>query len=181
VARELCITRAAAATTCCRCTCARATWDKTEHRHELADCQRGLGRSPLASPLDLERFMSWPRADFNMGDVENKALTSSTPAKYVLICHCNRHRLSNIESVVGHEYFLQLDWQPCHLPRLVPAELKERPHRLPRPGIQHMTCAPSPPRGQGIEDVCSCAPEAAHENAQRHRTTFVTVKQHPPS
>ena len=92
--------------------------------------ERAFGRE-----YDLDIFMIVAVSDFNMGAMENKGLnifndkycwrpprprpTTTTPA--------SKRR--------GARIFPQLDRQPHHLPRLVPALPEGRPHRLPRPGI----------------------------------------------
>ena len=57
-------------------------------------------------PLDLERFMIVATSDFNMGAMENKGLNIFN-TKYVLANQATATDadFSNIESVVGHEYF----------------------------------------------------------------------------
>ena len=57
-------------------------------------------------PLDLERFMIVATSDFNMGAMENKGLNIFN-TKYVLASQATATDtdFSNIESVVGHEYF----------------------------------------------------------------------------
>ncbi|MEY2954184.1 MAG: hypothetical protein RLZZ401_2271, partial [Pseudomonadota bacterium] len=56
--------------------------------------------------LDLERFMIVATSDFNMGAMENKGLNIFN-TKYVLASQATATDVdfSNIESVVGHEYF----------------------------------------------------------------------------
>jgi len=56
--------------------------------------------------LDLERFMIVATSDFNMGAMENKGLNIFN-TKYVLASQATATDtdFSNIESVVGHEYF----------------------------------------------------------------------------
>ncbi|CAM3333670.1 aminopeptidase N [Polaromonas hydrogenivorans] len=80
--------------------------DKTEHAmvslmHSVAwdEARFGLG-------LDLERFMIVATSDFNMGAMENKGLNIFN-TKYVLANQSTATDIdfSNIESVVGHEYF----------------------------------------------------------------------------
>jgi aminopeptidase N len=57
-------------------------------------------------PLDLERFMIVATSDFNMGAMENKGLNIFN-TKYVLASPATATDVdfSNIEAVVGHEYF----------------------------------------------------------------------------
>ncbi len=85
---------------------------------------------------DLDIFMIVAVSDFNMGAMENKGLNVFND-KYVLAspetatdddfdAHRGDHRA---------RIFPQLDRQPHHLPRLVPALPQGRAHRLPRPGV----------------------------------------------
>ena len=80
--------------------------DKTEHAmtslmHSVAWDEARFGLS-----LDLERFMIVATSDFNMGAMENKGLNIFN-TKYVLANQSTATDIdfSNIESVVGHEYF----------------------------------------------------------------------------
>ncbi|CAN5378122.1 aminopeptidase N [soil metagenome] len=80
--------------------------DKTEHAmtslmHSVAWDEARFGLS-----LDLERFMVVATSDFNMGAMENKGLNIFN-TKYVLANQSTATDIdfSNIESVVGHEYF----------------------------------------------------------------------------
>ena len=80
--------------------------DKTEHAmvslmHSVAWDEARFGLS-----LDLERFMIVATSDFNMGAMENKGLNIFN-TKYVLANQSTATDVdfSNIESVVGHEYF----------------------------------------------------------------------------
>ncbi len=80
--------------------------DKTEHAmvslmHSVAWDEARFGLS-----LDLERFMIVATSDFNMGAMENKGLNIFN-TKYVLANQATATDVdfSNIESVVGHEYF----------------------------------------------------------------------------
>ncbi|WP_372826941.1 aminopeptidase N [Polaromonas sp.] len=80
--------------------------DKTEHAmnslmHSVAWDEARFGLS-----LDLERFMIVATSDFNMGAMENKGLNIFN-TKYVLASQATATDTdySNIESVVGHEYF----------------------------------------------------------------------------
>ena len=80
--------------------------DKTEHAmnslmHSVAWDEARFGLS-----LDLDRFMIVATSDFNMGAMENKGLNIFN-TKYVLASQATATDtdFSNIESVVGHEYF----------------------------------------------------------------------------
>ncbi len=85
---------------------------------------------------DLDIFMIVAVSDFNMGAMENKGLNVFND-KYVLATpetatdtdYC-RHRSDHRPRILP-----QLDRQPHHLPRLVPALPEGRPHRLPRSGV----------------------------------------------
>jgi aminopeptidase N len=80
--------------------------DKTEHAMNslMASVAWDEGRFGLS--LDLERFMIVATSDFNMGAMENKGLNIFN-TKYVLASQATATDIdfSNIESVVGHEYF----------------------------------------------------------------------------
>ena len=58
--------------------------------------------------------------------------------------HRHRRRLRPCRGRHRPRIFPQLDRQPHHLPRLVPALPEGRPDRLPRPGILRPTCARAP-------------------------------------
>ena len=85
---------------------------------------------------DLDIFMIVAVSDFNMGAMENKGLNVFND-KYVLASRRDRdrHRLRGHRGDHRPRVFPQLDRQPHHLPRLVPALPQGRAHRLPRPGI----------------------------------------------
>jgi aminopeptidase N len=76
-------------------------------RHEFAHATRCVwDEARFGLPLDLERFMIVATSDFNMGAMENKGLNIFN-TKYVLANQATATDAdySNIESVVGHEYF----------------------------------------------------------------------------
>jgi aminopeptidase N len=80
--------------------------DKTEHAmHALMDSV-AWDEARFGLSLDLERFMIVATSDFNMGAMENKGLNIFN-TKYVLASQATATDtdFSNIESVVGHEYF----------------------------------------------------------------------------
>ena len=85
---------------------------------------------------DLDVFNIAAVSDFNMGAMENKGLNVFN-TKYVLASPETRDR----RRLPGHRdrrrarVFPQLDRQPRHLPRLVPALAEGRPDGVPRPGI----------------------------------------------
>ena len=85
---------------------------------------------------DLDIFMIVAVSDFNMGAMENKGLNVFND-RYVLASPRDRGRCRFRRDRGDHRarIFPQLDRQPHHLPRLVPALPEGRPDRLPRPGI----------------------------------------------
>ena len=107
-------------------------------RDAVAEAVHALGRgASSACELDLERFMIVAVGDFNLGAMENKGLNIFN-TKYVL---------ARPDTATDYDYFAhrrvvaprvlpQLDRQPRHLPRLVPALAQGRPDGLPRPGVQ---------------------------------------------
>ena len=107
-------------------------------RDELAD---GLAsrwdEARFGLALDLERFMIVAVSDFNMGAMENKGLNIFN-TKYVLASPATATDAdyANIEIGGRPRVLPQLDRQPRHLPRLVPAVAEGRPDGLPRPGVQ---------------------------------------------
>jgi aminopeptidase N len=80
--------------------------DKTEHAMNSLIASVVWDEARFGLPLDLERFMIVATADFNMGAMENKGLNIFN-TKYVLANSATGTDtdFSNIESVVGHEYF----------------------------------------------------------------------------
>src|SRR5450830_460579 len=80
--------------------------DKTEHAMNSLMASVVWDEARFGLPLDLERFMIVATSDFNMGAMENKGLNIFN-TKYVLANQANATDAdySNIESVVGHEYF----------------------------------------------------------------------------
>jgi aminopeptidase N len=80
--------------------------DKTEHA--MASLMHSVmwDEARFGLPLDLDRFMIVATSDFNMGAMENKGLNIFN-TKYVLANQATATDAdySNIESVVGHEYF----------------------------------------------------------------------------
>jgi aminopeptidase N len=92
--------------------------------------ERRFGRE-----YDLDIFMIVAVSDFNMGAMENKGLNVFND-KYVLASP--RPRPTAISPHRSHHrarIFPQLDRQPHHLPRLVPALPEGRPDGFPRPGV----------------------------------------------
>ena len=80
--------------------------DKTEHAMNSLMASVVWDEARFGLPLDLERFMIVATSDFNMGAMENKGLNVFN-TKYVLANQATATDAdySNIESVVGHEYF----------------------------------------------------------------------------
>ena len=80
--------------------------DKTEHAMNSLMASVVWDEARFGLPLDLERFMVVATSDFNMGAMENKGLNIFN-TKYVLAnpATATDTDYSNIESVVGHEYF----------------------------------------------------------------------------
>ena len=80
--------------------------DKTEHAMNSLMASVVWDEARFGLPLDLERFMIVATSDFNMGAMENKGLNIFN-TKYVLANQATATDAdySNIESVVGHEYF----------------------------------------------------------------------------
>jgi aminopeptidase N len=80
--------------------------DKTEHAMNSLMAAVAWDEARFGLSLDLERFMIVATSDFNMGAMENKGLNIFN-TKYVLASQATATDIdfSNIESVVGHEYF----------------------------------------------------------------------------
>jgi aminopeptidase N len=80
--------------------------DKTEHAMTSLMHSVAWDEARFGLKLDLERFMIVATSDFNMGAMENKGLNIFN-TKYVLANQATATDIdfSNIESVVGHEYF----------------------------------------------------------------------------
>src|SRR5450759_56299 len=80
--------------------------DKTEHAMHSLMASVVWDEARFGLALDLERFMIVATSDFNMGAMENKGLNIFN-TKYVLASQATATDVdySNIESVVGHEYF----------------------------------------------------------------------------
>ncbi len=80
--------------------------DKTEHAMNSLMASVVWDEARFGLALDLERFMIVATSDFNMGAMENKGLNIFN-TKYVLASQATATDAdySNIESVVGHEYF----------------------------------------------------------------------------
>jgi aminopeptidase N len=98
--------RAPGGTTCCEIYVRRGDLDKTEHAMHSLMASVAWDEARFGLSLDLERFMIVATSDFNMGAMENKGLNIFN-TKYVLASQATATDtdFSNIESVVGHEYF----------------------------------------------------------------------------
>lgn len=80
--------------------------DKTEHAMNSLMASIAWDEARFGLPLDLERFMIVATSDFNMGAMENKGLNIFN-TKFVLANPATATDVdyTNVESVVGHEYF----------------------------------------------------------------------------
>ncbi len=80
--------------------------DKTEHAMNSLMASVAWDEHRFGLSLDLDRFMIVATSDFNMGAMENKGLNIFN-TKYVLANQATAtdQDFSNIESVIGHEYF----------------------------------------------------------------------------
>ncbi|HMS27054.1 MAG TPA: aminopeptidase N [Burkholderiaceae bacterium] len=80
--------------------------EKTEHAMNSLMASVAWDEARFGLSLDLERFMIVATSDFNMGAMENKGLNIFN-TKFVLASQVSATDVdfSNIESVVGHEYF----------------------------------------------------------------------------
>ena len=80
--------------------------NKTEHAMNSLMASVAWDEARFGLSLDLERFMIVATSDFNMGAMENKGLNIFN-TKFVLASPATATDVdfSNIESVVGHEYF----------------------------------------------------------------------------
>ena len=80
--------------------------DKTEHAMNALIASIAWDEHRFGLSLDLDRFMIVATSDFNMGAMENKGLNIFN-TKYVLANQATAtdQDFSNIESVIGHEYF----------------------------------------------------------------------------
>ncbi|TBR76975.1 MAG: aminopeptidase N [Burkholderiaceae bacterium] len=106
VAREQCITSRAGKEHLLQVYVRPGDLDKTEHAMNSLMHAVAWDESRFGLALDLERFMIVATSDFNMGAMENKGLNIFN-TKYVLANQATATDTdySNIESVVGHEYF----------------------------------------------------------------------------
>ncbi len=96
--------------------------EKTEHAMNSLIASVVWDEARFNLPLDLERFMVVGVSDFNMGAMENKGLNIfNTSALLASPATATDADFARIESIVGARVLPQLDRQPRHLPRLVPA------------------------------------------------------------
>ena len=117
---------------------------------------------------DLDVFNIAAVSDFNMGAMENKGLNVFN-TKYVLAQPetATDADYQGIESRHRARVFPQLDRQPRHLPRLVPAVAEGRADGLPRPGILRR---PGQPRGEAHRATCArCARRSSARMPARWR------------
>ena len=112
---------------------------------------------------DLDIFNIVAVSDFNMGAMENKGLNIFND-KYVLAVARDRDRCRLRQHRGDHRarIFPQLDRQPHHLPRLVPALPQGRADRFPRPGI------PSDQRSRPVKRIADVR-DAARRAVPRGR------------
>ncbi len=136
--------------------CAPGPW--TRCKRSMRWDEEAFGRE-----YDLDIFMIVAVSDFNMGAMENKGLNVfNDKIRAGLRRHRDRRRLCRHRGGHRARVLPQLDRQPHHLPRLVPALPEGRPHRLPRSGIHlrpafapgqaHLRRA-RPARQQFVEDA----------------------------
>ena len=129
-------------------------------------------RSASAASTTSTRFMIFCADDFNMGAMENKGLNIFN----------SRLVLADPDTATDDDYqrdrgrgrprvLPQLDRQPRHLPRLVPAVAEGRPHGVPRPGVlerhglargrahrrRRVPAARAVPRGRGPDGASGAA------------------------
>ena len=110
---------------------ARATYAMDSLKRSMRWDEVAFGRE-----YDLDIFMVVAVSDFNMGAMENKGLNVFND-KYVLASPETATDGDYLAIEVDHRprVLPQLDRQPHHLPRLVPALPEGRPHGLSRPGV----------------------------------------------
>ena len=128
-------------------------------RHGRAQARDGAGTSASSGANTISTFsMIVAVSDFNMGAMENKGLNVFND-KYVLASPADRdrRRLRGYRGRDRARIFSQLDRQPRHLPRLVPALPEGGPHGLPRPGIfrRHALA-----RRSSASPTCACCARA---------------------
>ena len=130
--------RAAARSTCSRSTSSAKTSGKTEHAMNSLIASVVWDEARFGLPLDLERFMIVAVERLQHGrDGEQGAEHLQHQVRAGQPGHRHRQRLLRYRERGRPRVLPQLDRQPHHLPRLVPALAQGRPDGLPRPGIQH--------------------------------------------
>ena len=111
--------------------------------------------------------------DFNMGAMENKGLNIFN-TRYVLANPATATDADYASDRIGRRprVLPQLDRQPRHLPRLVPAEPEGRPDGLSRPGVQHgHGREPRPRAPSSASRTCACcASSSSPRTPARWRT-----------
>ena len=107
---------------------------------------------------DLDEFNIVAVSDFNMGAMENKGLNIFND-KYVLASPetATDSGLRQYRGDHRARIFPQLDRQPHHLPRLVPALPEGRPDGLSRPGILLRRALPRRPSHRRGRDSAGAA------------------------
>ena len=109
----------------------RCAWAMDSLKRSMRWDEERFGRE-----YDLDVFNIVAVSDFNMGAMENKGLNVFNDALILASpetatdCELRGNRAGDRARVLP-----QLDRQPHHLPRLVPAVPQGGPHRLPRPGV----------------------------------------------
>jgi hypothetical protein len=149
--------------------------DKTEHAMHSLVASIAWDEARFGLPLDLERFMIVACERLQHGrDGEQGPEHLQHEVRAGQPRHRHRRRLRQRRGVVGARVLPQLDRQPHHLPRLVPAQPEGRPDRLPRPGVQHghgrQRVAPRRARSSASRTCASCAPCSSPRTPARWRT-----------
>src|SRR5581483_7161485 len=123
---------------------------------------------------DRDVFNIVALSPFPMGAMEHKGLNIFNDALLLASPEtATDQSFASIERVIAHEYF-QLDGQPHHLPRLVPAVPEGGPDRLPRPGVlrrcalRHGRAHPRRAQSQGHAVPGGCRPAGAPGAAFRY-------------
>ena len=105
-------------------------------RDGIAEARDALGRGEVRPRIrprhvhDLLRRRFQPRRDGEQGPQHLQQQARAGPAR-----HRDRRRLPGDRGRDRSRVLPQLDRQPRHVPRLVPAVAEGRAHRVPRPGI----------------------------------------------
>ena len=108
-------------------------------------------------------FMIVAVSHFNMGAMENKGLNIFND-KNVLASQetATDQDFNSVEAIIAHEYRLQLDRRPDHLPRLVPAQPQGRADGISRSGIhrRHALAA-------GVKRIADVRALRGHDSSSR--------------